>query len=242
MADQKWMPLSEHLQELRYRLLATAVPWIILVGIAFTQADAVLGYVRPEQGALVFLAPAEGFLTYLRVAVYLATAATVPLALYHAAAFVAPGLERGERRLLFGMLPVAALLFAAGVAFGFTVIRPIALTFFLGFAGEGLEPMISVGRYLSFIAGVTVPVGIVFQLPVVMYVLARLGIVSGDGLRRNRAYALLAILVVAAVVTPPDVVSQLLVAAPMYGLYEVSIWVAHWAGRGTAGEATGGRR
>jgi len=225
------MPLSDHLRELRYRLLATAVPWLVLMGVAFTQADRVLNFIRPDHGALVFLAPAEGFLTHLRIAAYLATAAVLPLLLYHLAAFAAPGLEPGERRFLLGLLPVATVLFAAGVVFGFVVIRPIALTFFLGFAGEGLEPMISVGRYLSFLAGVTVPVGLVFQMPVVTYLLARLGIVSGEGLRRNRAYALLAILIVAAVVTPPDVISQVLVAIPMYGLYELSIWIARLVSR-----------
>lgn len=235
MSDQKRMPLSGHLQELRYRLLATAVPWLILVGVGFTQAGRVLDFIRPDQGALVFLAPAEGFLTHLRIAAYLATGAALPLALYHAAAFAAPGLDRGERRLLILLLPVVTVLFAAGIVFGFVVIRPIALAFFLGFAGEGLEPMISVGRYLSFVAGVTLPVGLVFQMPVVMYLLARLGIVTGEGLRRNRAYALLAILVVAAVVTPPDVISQMLVALPMYGLYEISIWIARVVGRKAEG-------
>ncbi|MFO7246644.1 MAG: twin-arginine translocase subunit TatC [Thermaerobacter sp.] len=230
MPGEKRMPLSGHLRELRYRLLATAVPWLVLVGIGFTQAGRVLEWLRPQDGTLVFLAPAEAFLTYLRIAAYLATAAVLPLALYHAAAFAAPGLEPGERRLMFLLLPAAVVLFAAGVAFGFTVVRPIALAFFLGFAGEGLEPMISVGRYLSFVAGTTLPVGLVFQTPVVIYLLARLGIVSGEGLRRSRPYALLIILVVAAVVTPPDVISQVLVAVPMYALYELSIWIARAVG------------
>ena len=231
MADEKWMPLTEHLEELRYRLLAAGIPWLLLVGVAFTQAGVLLDLIQPPKGTLVILAPAEGFLTHLRIAVYVGTAAAVPFFAYHALAFVMPGLEPGERRLLMTLVPVAVVLFAAGVAFGFAAVLPFALRFFLGFAGEGLEPMISVGRYVSFVAGVTLPFGLVFQLPVVIYALARVGLITGDGLRRNRRYAVLAILTVAAVLTPPDVVSQILMAIPMYGLYEVSIWVAAAAGR-----------
>lgn len=231
MADEKWMPLTEHLEELRRRLLAAGIPWLLLVGAAFTQAGKLLELIQPPTGALVILAPAEGFLTHLRIAVYAGTAAAVPFFAYHALAFAAPGLEPGERRLLMALVPVVAVLFAAGVAFGFVVVLPFALRFFLGFTGEGLQPMIAVGRYVSFVAGVTLPFGLVFQLPVVVHILARVGLITGDGLRRNRRYAVLVILTVAAVLTPPDVVSQLLMAIPMYGLYEVSIWVAAVAGR-----------
>src|SRR5690606_23811911 len=125
------MPLSGHLRELRYRLLATAVPWLVLVGIGFTQAGRGLEWLRPRARALVFRARDEAFLTYLRGPAYLAAAAVLPLALCHAAACAAPGLEPGERRLMFLLLPAAVVLFAAGVAFGFTVVRPIALAFFL---------------------------------------------------------------------------------------------------------------
>ncbi|HEY8450599.1 MAG TPA: twin-arginine translocase subunit TatC [Bacillota bacterium] len=223
------MPLTEHLEELRRRLLIVLVPWVVLVGVAFTQADALLGLLARPAGTLVTLSPAEAFLTSLRLAAYVGTAAVSPLALYQAIAFVVPGLEPHERRLLLTVVPFAAVLFVGGVAFGYLLVLPLAWRFLLGFAPANITPMISLGRYLSFVAGLTLPFGVVFELPVVVFLLARLGIVSAAFLRAQRKYALLLILVVAAVLTPPDVISQLLMAAPLYVLYEVSIWIARWA-------------
>lgn len=231
MADEKWMSLSEHLDELRRRLLAMLIPWVLLVVAGFLVAGAVLELLTRPVGRLVIVAPPEAFLTTLRLAVYLGTAVASPLILYQMIAFVSPGLTRPERRLLLALLPVAFALFLAGGAFGYVIVLPFVLRFFLGFLSASLEPMISIGRYLSFVAGVVVPFAAVFELPLVIYLLARLGLVTGEGMRRRRGYAFVAILAAAAVLTPPDAVSQAIMAGPVYLLYEISIWIAGRARR-----------
>lgn len=224
------MPFTGHLEELRRRLLIVLVPWLVLVVAGLWAAQPVLQFLTRPVGTLVVLAPAEGFLTTLRLAVYIGTAAVAPLALYQLVAFVAPGLEPHEYRLAVKLVPIAALLFAGGLVFGFVLIVPLTLNFFLNFLPAGIEPMISLGRYLSFVAGATIPFGIVFQLPVIVFMLAKLDIVTASWLRAQRKYSILVILIIAAVLTPPDVLSQLLMAAPMIILYEVSIIIAHWSG------------
>lgn len=230
MRDQRWMPFMGHLEELRRRIIITAIPWLILVMAGLWWAEPVLQFLIRPVGTLVILAPAEGFLTTLRLAVYIGTVAASPIMLYQAISFVSPGLTPTERRLVLRILPFVVLLFAGGVVFGFVIILPLTLRFFIGFLPAGIEPMISLGRYLSFVAGVTLPFGIAFQMPVAIFLLAKLGLITAAWLRAQRKYALLVILVIAAVLTPPDVVSQLLMAAPMLILYEISILIAQWSG------------
>lgn len=229
--ERRAMPAVEHLEELRWRLIGTLVPWALLTALAFAYADEVLAWLSRPVGILYVTSPAEAFFTQLRVALYLGAALAFPFAVYHAIAFASPGLTRDERRLVLAALPAVALLFAGGVAFGYVAALPILLRFFLSFTSPALQPLITLGSYLSFVVGVVMPFGVAFQLPLLVWLLARLGLVTAERLRRSRRYAVVAILVLAGVVTPPDVVSQLLLAGPMLLLYEAGVLLAGLAGR-----------
>lgn len=228
---RRLMSLTDHLQELRARLIAVLIPWLLLVLAGFFLAEKWMGVLLEPLDHVVVLSPTEGFFTALRLSVYLGTAVATPLILYHGIAFITPGLKRHERRLLLVLLPVALLLFVAGVAVGYGLVLPLALNFFLNFVADGIEPMISLSRYISFVIGLVLPFGIVFEMPVAVFALARLGVIGSAGMRRNRKYVWLVLLILAAVLTPPDVLSQILLFLPMAVLYELSIWIAHLAGR-----------
>lgn len=225
------MTVLDHLEELRARILWTLIPWAICTAAALPLADDLLAYLARPVGPLYVTSPAEAMLTHLRLAVYLGAVLAAPVGLYQAVAFVLPALTPDERRLLFAVLPLTLLLFLAGVAFGFAVVMPVMLRFLLSFATGPIRPLITAADYLTFVASVTVPFGLTFELPAVVLLLARLGAVTAEGLRRARRYAVVAVLVLAGVLSPPDVVSQLLLAAPMLVLYEASAWLAGWMER-----------
>jgi sec-independent protein translocase protein TatC len=140
--------------------------------------------------------------------------------------FVVPGLLAKERRILSVGLPLSLLLFVVGIVFAYQVILPLAYKFFLGFSSDSLEPMISIGNYVAFVFRLVLPFGLVFQLPLFVLILTSIGVLSPAFLVRSRKYMILVIVIVAAVLTPPDVISQTLMALPMLILYEVSIVLA----------------
>ncbi len=227
--DPDTMSLIEHLEELRWRLIWSLASFALATVASFAVAGRVLQALVSPVGTVVFLAPAEAFLTQLRVAVFMGLALAAPVILYQLAAFVLPGLERHERRVLYGVLPSASLLFLAGAAFGYLVAVPFLYRFFLSFSSPAVQAQIRISDYLGFVVGVVVPMGVVFELPVLVWGLAAIGLVTPGFLSRNRKYAVLVIFVIAAVLSPPDVVSQFLFASPMLLLYEVSIVVARLA-------------
>ncbi|HBK54582.1 MAG TPA: twin-arginine translocase subunit TatC, partial [Syntrophomonas wolfei] len=144
--------------------------------------------------------------------------------------FFKPALYPGERKYVYILLPVSVLLFSTGILFSYFGILPLVLKFFIYMQGPSLENMFTVERYVSFVTAFTIPFGLVFELPVVVFFLAKFGIIKAETLSKNRKYALLAIVVIAAALTPgPDPISQMLMAGPVYFLYEVSIIVAKMA-------------
>lgn len=226
MARDK-MTVVEHLEELRHRLMVAVAAAAAASVAGWFLAPRVLPFLlRPAQAAgahLISLAPAELFMAYLKIAIATGLVLASPVILYQAGAFLWPALEPAERRYLLAFLPAAVLLFAGGIAFGYAMILTWLFRFFFGFTAPGVTPSLSVGNYLSFILNVLLPFGFVFQLPVLLAVLARLDLVSAEFLARNRKYAVLLIFIVAAVLTPPDPVSQLIMAAPLLVLYEISV-------------------
>lgn len=223
MADRK-LTFIEHLEELRIRIIKSVVFIIIVAGILYSLADRILAYlVSPVGGTLVFIAPQEAFITNIKVALFGGLFFSSPFVLYQIWQFVSAGLKKNERRYtsLFGFF--SFLFFIIGISFGYFIIVPIGLTFLLGFSNEFLIPMISVSRYVSFVGALMFAFGVVFQLPLVIVFLTKIGIVTPQFLSKNRRYAIVLIFIAGAIFTPPDVVTQCLMAVPLILLYELGI-------------------
>lgn len=229
------MPLGDHLRELRNRLIVYLL-FLIPAGVyAFLKARLIVDLLLlPTHGAvhsLVVLSPTEGLYTFIELALVAAFIMTSPVLIYEIAAFVRPALSPGERHLVVVYAPIVLLLFLLGIAFGYFVFLPVVLRFVLQFATAPFQAFISLGRYIGFIVNLTLPFGLIFELPVLVYALVRTGVLTPTFLRRQRRIAILVIFVVAAAVTPPDAFSMLIMVVPMLVLYEASILVADLAVR-----------
>ncbi|HEY8426074.1 MAG TPA: twin-arginine translocase subunit TatC [Limnochordales bacterium] len=223
-------PLVHRFEAIRRYLGAALVVFVAAATAAFSLAPAVLQDMQrrmPGSDGLVMLAPAEGFLVRIKVALAMGAATAVPLVMLGVWAVATRGRPWGRRLVTFLAIPVSLGLFGIGAWFAYGWIVPAALRFLLGFAADRLEAMISVNSYVNFILSVVVPFGLVFQLPLLIFFLARLGVLHHRTLAERRGYAVVGIAALAAALTPgPDVFSQLLMAIPLVALYEVSIWVA----------------
>lgn len=221
----------DHLELLRRNLLVL-LGIFVAAGVAiFLFADPVLSLIRRPADALQVplyaLRPQEKFLTYIRVAFSTAALASVPAAIALAAGFISPALSKREKRIFLPASAAVVLLFAAGLLFAFIVIVPVALGFFVSFrSGDGINQLWSFREYVRTVYSLLFAFCLVFESPLVLLVLIKLGIVGVDTLRAGRRYAFLIILVLSALITPPDVMSQVLVAGPLYLLYEVTILLA----------------
>jgi sec-independent protein translocase protein TatC len=172
---------------------------------------------------LIFTNLPEAFFTYLKVSLLAGIMVASPVLLYQFWMFVAPGLYQKERRVLFPIIALSTLFFVGGALFGYFIVFPWGFKFFLGFATETIRPMPSMKEYLSFSAKLLIAFGLCFELPLVLTGMARLGLVTVEMLKKNRKYALLIFFAGAAILTPPDVVTQIMMAMPLMVLYEISI-------------------
>jgi len=238
MSDHDKQPFTAHLEELRSRLIKSS----IAVGLGF-----LLAYAFKEQIFEILTAPLmrvmqpgdhliytnlpEAFFTFLKTAFFTGIMLASPVLLYQFWMFVAPGLYDREKKLALPILFLSTLFFGGGILFAYFVVFPFGFRFFVGFASETVRPMPAMREYLSFASKLLLAFGLIFEMPMVITLLARLGIVSVAVLRKFRRYAILLFFVVAAILTPPDVISQVLMALPMMLLYEISILGAHLFGR-----------
>lgn len=233
-------PFTEHLGELRDRL----VRCFIAVGIGFVAAyffkeelfkilTAPLVEAMAEAGnaKLIFTGLPEAFFTYLKVSLLAGIVVATPVLFYEFWMFVSPGLYRDEKKYLIPIIFLSVFFFVVGSSFGYFIVFPYGFRFFLGFATETIHAMPSMKEYLSFASKMLLAFGFVFELPLVLTFMAKMGLVSVDFLKKNRKYALLLFFVGAALITPPDVVTQIMMALPLMILYEVSIIGARIFGR-----------
>ena len=231
--DDEPMSLMGHLNELRRRLFRIVI--IVILGFVafYGVSEQLYAYLSeplraclPEGSKLVYTSPQGAFFTYMKVALVASLFGTSPFSFYQIWAFIAPGLYREEKRAVLPLAFFSSIFFLAGASFCFLLVFPIAFQFFMGFATDTIVPMISVEEYLSFALKLLIAFGVVFEMPLFAYFLARFGVLTPEFMRRSRRYAVLVIFIVAAILTPPDVFSQVLMALPMLLLYEVSIYVA----------------
>ncbi|RQD78288.1 MAG: twin-arginine translocase subunit TatC [Candidatus Syntrophonatronum acetioxidans] len=229
---EKVAPLTEHFEELRRRLVFSLIAVILASIVTFMYVDIIRETITKPAGIpLVFITPAEAFMTNIKIALIAGFLLALPVILFQIWSFLLPGLKSTEKRNIFLFALASFFFFAVGVIFAFYVIIPISIRFFLGFASEDLTPMLSFGNYISYVSGIVFAFGGVFQLPIVVFILAKLGLVTSDFLKKSRVYAVMLIFIVAAVITPPDVFSQVLMAVPMILLYEISILTAKMVGK-----------
>ncbi len=241
MSDRE-LPLRRHLEELRKRLLiatsATVVSTIIafifykqIIKLLLYPADG-LGLANGGEANLVFIEVTEMLAVTFKVSLVAGLVMAFPIVLFQIIMFVAPGLTAKERRLVFFSMPAVALAFAAGVAFGYFVLIPPAINFLLSWGSDIATPMIRIGNYVNVMVMLLFWMGVVFETPLVMFILAKLGIVSASGFGRWRRYWVVVAFILGALITPTfDPINQCLVAVPLIVLYEIGILLARLAGR-----------
>ena len=224
--DARRLTFIEHLEELRHRLLVCVAAVLVGSVVAYTQAGRILQWLARPVGRLIFVSPFEAFTAYLHIAIVGGVALALPVVLFEVWRYVGPALSPRERRWLLGGFAASIGLFLSGVAVAYVVVIPLGVRFLLSFANETLQPMIAVGQYVGTVGWMLLAFGLVFQLPIVLVLLAAFGLVTAAQLAGLRPYAVVAIFIVAAAVTPgPDVLSQISIAAPMWALFEASIWL-----------------
>ena len=236
------MPLFDHLRELRTRLLRALLSVLGGFLLCYWQAPRlqaaleaplldVLKTLPQVTGKLMFTGLAEAFIVEVKVALAAGLILASPLVFYQFWAFVAPGLYPQEKRLLVPLALATGLFFAAGAFFGYFVVFPPAFEFFLSYNSESVTAMPALGEYFGFCIQLLLAFGLIFELPVLAFFLARFGLITAAWLKKIRGYAYIAAFIIAAVLTPPDVVSQLLMAGPLLALYELSIVIVKVFGR-----------
>ncbi|HEY8600226.1 MAG TPA: twin-arginine translocase subunit TatC [Thermomicrobiales bacterium] len=236
--DDQPMTLVEHLKELRDRLVRMCIA--ILVGMigGFFLAGRVIEYfrsvvIRADPNAKLVQTEATDLVsTYLKITLYLGVAIAMPVLVYQVIRFLAPGLTKTERRYVIATMPFAMIFFVGGVLFASLIAIPNMYHFLLGFSAGKVDNLIAIGSVFGFFSSLSLWAGIFFQLPIVMFLLAALGIVTYDVMRRARKYAAVGLMIAAAVITPtPDALSMLLIWAPMYLLFELGLILARFARR-----------
>lgn len=229
--EEEKLPLTSHLEELRKRLItcliATAVGFAACYGFSeqlFLLLSGPLIKSMPEGSSFIFTGVTEAFFTYLKLAFFAGIFVASPVIIYQVWAFVAPGLYTRERRGILPFVFLAVVFFIGGTAFAYFIVFPQAFKFFMTYNTQYVKIMPSIGQYLSFSCIFLLGFGVVFELPVFIICLARLGIIKQQHLRKYRKVVIVGIFILAAILTPtPDAVNQLLMAVPMIVLYELSI-------------------
>ncbi len=236
-------PMVEHLEELRKRLIWGLLALVIGVSVGWVFAGDLYDLLTVHYLQIVagFDAPpnlkafgiAEIFMLQFRLGAYAGVVVALPVLLYQVLAFIVPALTPAEKRYIWTVLPATVVLFAAGVVFGYLVVVPLSVRFFIGVTqASGAELIFTAKQYFDLVTGICLPLGLAFEMPVVVWLLATLGVVTGKFLRRIWKYAILGIFVIAAFISPgSSVVDQVVMALPLLGLYEISIWVASFAER-----------
>ncbi|HKQ26869.1 MAG TPA: twin-arginine translocase subunit TatC [Burkholderiales bacterium] len=232
-----------HLVELRDRLLRCAIALIAVFGLLFYWARDLYAFLAqpllaklPAGGQLIATEVTAPFFVPIKVTMMAAFVIALPYLLYQIWAFVAPGLYAHEKKLVVPLIISSTLLFLCGMAFAYFLVFPVVFTFIIQVAPEGVAVMTDISKYLDFVLTLFLAFGVTFEVPVAVVILVRMGMVSVAKLREIRPYVIVGAFVIGAIFTPPDVVSQVMLAVPLWVLYEIGIFVAQWVGKSAAAE------
>ena len=236
--EESKLPFTTHLEELRRRLIYAVVAIVLAAIIAFLFAKQLFYFlaqplvkILPANQPMIFTALTEAFFTYFKVALLAGFFLASPVVFYQLWKFIAPGLYEHEKKFVIPFVISATVFFILGGAFAYYIVFPFGFKFFLGFSTDYLKLLPKMNEYFSLSLKLIFAFGIVFEMPVITFFLAKMGVVNGEMLSSKRRYAIVLVFVVAALLTPPDVGTQLLMAGPLILLYEVSVWVARIFGR-----------
>ncbi|GIN42332.1 twin arginine-targeting protein translocase TatC [Bacillus obstructivus] len=229
--SQKDMTIFEHISELRKRLFVIVVFFILAVIVSFFLSQPLIRYLQESDLAKEITMNAfrltDPFKVFMEMTLYLALVIILPVILYQLWAFISPGLYEKERKVTLSYIPAAVLLFLGGIAFSYFILFPLILKFMMQLSSQmNINPVIGINEYFSFLFQITLPFGLLFELPIIILFLTRLGIITPMFLAKIRKYAYFLLIVLAAFITPPDVMSQIIVAIPLMILYEISIWLS----------------
>ncbi len=226
LEDLSAMALQDHLAELRKRIIICIITVLILSGGAYYFAEEIVEILTASAGKLYYMRPTEAFFTYMKVSFFVGLLGSSPIIIYQIWAFVSPALTGGEKRISHWLVPGAIALFWMGIGFAYFFVLPAAISFFVGFGTADLLPLFSISQYIDFIISFLLPFGIVFELPLVVLLLAHFNFISSVRLKGFRKYFILVAFVIGAAISPtPDVFSQSMIAMPMIILYEISIFM-----------------
>ena len=225
--------LIAHLLELRDRLLKVIVSILLVFAVLFFYANELYTLLAeplmrylPKGSSMIATEVASPFLTPIKLALWASVFIAVPVILYHLWAFVAPGLYKHERKMVYPLLVSSTLLFFGGAAFAYFVVFPLVFKFLTGVAPEGVAVMTDITKYLDFVIGMFFAFGAAFEVPIAVILLVWMGVVTPEGLAAQRRYVIVGAFVIAMLLTPPDVLSQILLAVPLYLLFEVGVLVS----------------
>ncbi|MFH1674239.1 MAG: twin-arginine translocase subunit TatC [Pseudomonadota bacterium] len=233
MDNDAKLPFTNHLEELRKRLIvcfiAVGICFVLCYGFSRKLFEILMGpliSVMPPGDKLIYTGLPDAFFTYLKVALLAGVLLAVPVIFYQLWMFVMPGLYENERRIVLPAVVLSSIFFAGGALFGYFIVFPFGFKFFLSFSSDFIRPMPSIREYLSFASKLLFAFGVVFEMPLFIVILAKLGVVTVAQLQMYRKYVIVLFFVFAAILTPPDVVTQIMMAAPLMLLYELSIIAA----------------
>jgi sec-independent protein translocase protein TatC len=244
MTDER-KPFAAHLEELRNRLVVSLIGLAAAFIVTYSFKERIFHFlmrpfveVMPARSSFIFTSITEAFITYFKVAFVAAIFLAAPVILYEIWMFVSPGLYEEEKKYVAPFIIFGSVLFAGGALFCYYVTMPAVYRFFVSYAGPAIIPMPSLNEYMNLTLKMLIIFGFIFQMPLIAFYLAKAGIINYKGLAKKRRYAILGIAVLSAVITPPEVSSQLLMALPMYGLFELSVVIAKVFGKKEATDGT----
>ena len=226
LLDDGTMSLTAHLEELRSRLINSLLAIAVGSCISYFFLDEIMHYLTLNVGKLYYMKPGEAFFTYIKIDIAAGFLIALPIIFYHAWRFFLPALTAAERMILGILVPTSVVLFFVGLAFSFFLVLPVALKFFIGFGDENLQAMFSFGNYFDFVVMFLLPFGFIFELPLLIIVLGKIGILTSEWLKKYQRIVIFLSFVIGAIITPtPDIFTQSMIALPMIALYEIGYLV-----------------